>query len=304
MFIDEKGLPLVMEKTFPIISDPEELRRALLRRNCLIHGTFMFRKSILDIVGMYDLNFRFFSDYALLLKISSKFHISNIKRVLYKSRIHPDRNSTRRVNERRAEARDSIKLLFKERNRAILQYLHPSIEEDYRGFRKNNLRILIFELPDIIKMRRDIQHNCIKTLASLGHQIHLIKLRGVFFESLMLESVEEICNQVSQIHPDFMFGVSYIELLSQILTTLKVPQAYLIVDGFSQNITDITKENVSSYCYFFSPIEAYVEKLQRLGFEHVFHLAELTNQEGSCFKVGMKQLIDIIRTQFVNKEKV
>ncbi len=48
--------------------DPEALKRALLKRNVIVHSTVAVRKTAFDALQGYDESFRYALDYALYLK--------------------------------------------------------------------------------------------------------------------------------------------------------------------------------------------------------------------------------------------
>jgi glycosyltransferase involved in cell wall biosynthesis len=72
-------------------------RETLLQGNCMCHGSTMFRRSVFDIIGMYDVSLKWAHDYDLFLRISERFKLAIIPQVLYKLRMHP--NSLSRTSE-------------------------------------------------------------------------------------------------------------------------------------------------------------------------------------------------------------
>jgi glycosyltransferase involved in cell wall biosynthesis len=73
---------------------PEDVQRLLRRgRNCIMHGTVMFRREILRTVGMYEERFPVAQDYEFWLRVSNHFKLTNIGEVLYKIRLHKGRIS-------------------------------------------------------------------------------------------------------------------------------------------------------------------------------------------------------------------
>lgn len=61
-----------------------------LKKNQIIHGSIMLRRSILKKYSGYDELFRYCQDYALWLQMAKMEKISNIQEILYKLRIHGD----------------------------------------------------------------------------------------------------------------------------------------------------------------------------------------------------------------------
>jgi glycosyltransferase involved in cell wall biosynthesis len=88
--------------TIYIKENHEEIRKALLRcRNCIMHGTVMFRREILDEVGLYDEGLRYAVDYEFYLRVSERHKLANIPRVLYKQRVHKGRESVLYASEQK-----------------------------------------------------------------------------------------------------------------------------------------------------------------------------------------------------------
>jgi glycosyltransferase involved in cell wall biosynthesis len=66
----------------------EDCDAALLFLNPLAHPAVMFRRRILEDIGLYDLSFNYDQDYELWARASASHGISNLKNVLLKYRIH------------------------------------------------------------------------------------------------------------------------------------------------------------------------------------------------------------------------
>jgi glycosyltransferase involved in cell wall biosynthesis len=73
---------------------PDEVKDLLRKgRNCIMHGTVMFRREILQTIGMYEERFHVAQDYEFWLRASNHFKLTNIGEVLYKIRFHKERLS-------------------------------------------------------------------------------------------------------------------------------------------------------------------------------------------------------------------
>ena len=59
-----------------------ELKKALIKYNPFFHPSVMMRKSAVENVGPYDESWRFAQDYELWLRISEKYEIANVPKVL------------------------------------------------------------------------------------------------------------------------------------------------------------------------------------------------------------------------------
>lgn len=83
--IDEDGKSITNTE----ISDTSKiLKRSMFIKNNVIHSSVMFRKEVLEDVGLYDEFFVAAEDYELWLRILSKRKIHNLKNVLIQRRIH------------------------------------------------------------------------------------------------------------------------------------------------------------------------------------------------------------------------
>lgn len=84
----------------------EAIRRALPRRNPLIHSTVMLRRSLLDEVGGWDASYPVCQDYALWARLASLTRFANLPEALVVRQRHPGQVSVgRRGEQRLAEAR-------------------------------------------------------------------------------------------------------------------------------------------------------------------------------------------------------
>lgn len=82
-FIDQRGTIFSFWRP-PTTHD--DIRKQLLKGNSFCHGSVMFRKECLETVGYYREQFRYTQDYDLWFRISDKYEVANIERILYKFR--------------------------------------------------------------------------------------------------------------------------------------------------------------------------------------------------------------------------
>lgn len=81
-----------------IIADENKIQN-LYKRNCLIHGSLVFKKEALQKIGGYDEHIRFAQDYDLLLRLADTFSLQSIKIIdecLYKLRRTAQNISTKK----------------------------------------------------------------------------------------------------------------------------------------------------------------------------------------------------------------
>jgi len=62
--------------------------RDFLEKNCLVHGSILARRDVLEDVGGYDEFFRYSQDYELWLRLARTEQLANIPEPLYNLRIH------------------------------------------------------------------------------------------------------------------------------------------------------------------------------------------------------------------------
>lgn len=64
---------------------------AFRKESPLCHGSVMFRRTVLDAVGLYDERYKHAQDYDFFWRIVRKFHIASIPKPLYSYRVHRNR---------------------------------------------------------------------------------------------------------------------------------------------------------------------------------------------------------------------
>jgi len=92
-----------------VVRPPEDdgaLRRALIRRNPMLHSTVTMRRHIVEAVGGYDPRFAVAQDYDLWMRLAGVTRLANLSEALVVRRLLAGRVSVARDTERlRAEAR-------------------------------------------------------------------------------------------------------------------------------------------------------------------------------------------------------
>jgi cellulose synthase/poly-beta-1,6-N-acetylglucosamine synthase-like glycosyltransferase len=96
--IDAEGRPLAREH-FPIALSNEAIQRQLLSQNCICHGSVMFRRSLLALVGPYDETVGPVEDYDLWLRLAEVTELANLDARLYAYRDHDEAVTERRHPE-------------------------------------------------------------------------------------------------------------------------------------------------------------------------------------------------------------
>lgn len=80
------------------VSSPDEMYYTLNFRNCIAHGSVMFRKKIIDVIGNYDDNCAS-EDYQMWHRISKKYILHKIDQPLYIWRKHETSISSVKFNK-------------------------------------------------------------------------------------------------------------------------------------------------------------------------------------------------------------
>ncbi|OGH66454.1 MAG: hypothetical protein A3B90_00390 [Candidatus Magasanikbacteria bacterium RIFCSPHIGHO2_02_FULL_41_13] len=135
--IDEDG-KLLGEKTLALTH--EDIKRKMLFNNQFIHSTLFFRTDVLKSCGGYDEKFKKSQDYELMLRLSARYPLVNLREKLLKFRLHGDSLSW--------TSRDQQKYAIRARWLAITKYKFPFFSGIWHIF----LRVLWMLVPTKIKM--------------------------------------------------------------------------------------------------------------------------------------------------------
>lgn len=102
-----------------------QIKSNLIKANQFYHPTLMIRKNVLDKLGFYDEKFVYSQDYELVLRIASKYPVSNISKPLLDYRV----NSKHSISYDRVKKQAYYALLC--RIKAILNYGYPKLQLIY-----------------------------------------------------------------------------------------------------------------------------------------------------------------------------
>jgi len=78
-------------------SEPQEIRTALLTSNPLVHSSLMYRRTVVERVGLYSHEMTRMQDYDLLLRLALSTEIAMLPEVLTSYRVHLGQHSRRSV---------------------------------------------------------------------------------------------------------------------------------------------------------------------------------------------------------------
>lgn len=78
--IDDDGNELCKRH---LLTDPKEIKTKMQKQNCVFHGSIMFRKKNIQIIGNYRELFKYGQDYDLYLRLCEQKKIANMNELLY-----------------------------------------------------------------------------------------------------------------------------------------------------------------------------------------------------------------------------
>lgn len=113
-------------------------KKSLLKGNRFIHGSVMFRKSVIDERGAYNETLRYSQDYELWLRMSKKYDVRNLTAPLYKLRMHKGSILSRKVEEQQMYAVLARKLAMNEITEQTLLNLQECPSNFYQILNKND----------------------------------------------------------------------------------------------------------------------------------------------------------------------
>lgn len=101
ILIDEIGQPLSIQKGFNNRKyfSHNEIKRSLLRNNLFCHSSVMFRKELINEIGLYNENFRNSEDYEFWIRAASKVECEITDKIFVHYRIWPQTVSQKRREE-------------------------------------------------------------------------------------------------------------------------------------------------------------------------------------------------------------
>ncbi|MFH1998098.1 MAG: glycosyltransferase, partial [Planctomycetota bacterium] len=83
----------------PIPLSPEAIYMELFFNNCLVHGSSMIRKALLDEEGGYNENYEAAQDYELWNRLKNRARFMMLPEILYASRSHPASISRKQLDK-------------------------------------------------------------------------------------------------------------------------------------------------------------------------------------------------------------
>ena len=86
-------------------------KKTILFRNCIAHSTVMYRKELINKVGIYPNNYTYAQDYAFYLKIFRKYKIDILKKFLNKIRYNHKESETIRNEKSNLIINEELKIL-------------------------------------------------------------------------------------------------------------------------------------------------------------------------------------------------
>jgi glycosyltransferase involved in cell wall biosynthesis len=139
LVVDEQGKSIDELAQNNLPTNHKDLIKYHFKTHYVGHGTFFFRRSIIDFTGGYDEDFRFTQDMDFLLRVSERFEIANIPEVLYRWKMCRGNITARKRDLQRRYSYLAInKALLRKAERISETVLHGGILEGilsgyYRG---------------------------------------------------------------------------------------------------------------------------------------------------------------------------
>ena len=96
--IDETGNEIIQRKMFHYYDYPD-VKRNIHKANIFNHSSVVFRKKIIDEVGVYDERYKNSEDYELWLRICSTRKAMILPQTLVEYRLHSNSVSSKRLKE-------------------------------------------------------------------------------------------------------------------------------------------------------------------------------------------------------------
>jgi glycosyltransferase involved in cell wall biosynthesis len=233
MFIDILGKDVKMCREVP--TDSDTIKRDLLESNCFYHGSVMLRKSIIDADLIYDESLQFYQDYDLWLRISEKFNVSNIPKILYKVRRHP-KGVSRNLEPLMIKLREKAAIrLVSKRARLQIRYLLKNVNFKIGGKFKTtgSFKTLIFFVSEK-DPRINIEKRTCKLdqlFRSLGSKTEMVKLNFPYGNiNVSMQSIKSIIGQIINSNPDVISTIGFVDIIGEISNEMKIPYLSFIDD--------------------------------------------------------------------------
>lgn len=109
------GGPFRPRTFFPLESDNDTIQRQLYEGNCLGQGAVMFRRALLDRVGLYDKTVEYCEDYDLWLRMAEITQVAKVPQFLYQYRQHASTRSTLHHGKQMLHMADSLEKALRRR---------------------------------------------------------------------------------------------------------------------------------------------------------------------------------------------
>lgn len=212
------------DKIIKLPESHEDIKLSLLKGNCIVHPSVMFRNQKLkDFSILYDVYKEPAEDFDLWVRLLSIGKLYNLQEVLLNYRVHILQVSQKRESQQINSALET--------RLNVLQYLDCTIEFEERTLLKkliqNNNVIIFNELKEFVVLRdKLISSNSNDFFKSIGFQEYLLSLEKKIFKDYFLKR-------------DKYFPIIFFQYL-------QVKNKF----GFSLNFRDKVKLSIKSVIYF------------------------------------------------------
>jgi len=157
----------------------------LLRRNCLVHGSIMLRRDVLNDVGYYNEDFRLSQDYEFWLRIAKNHKIMNLQEPLYGVRRHGNRVTLSKRPQAELYRLLAVNLARDKVTAEVMEHIRKEGIETYYDYLDRDDRFKFHKTAGMKYARNKcysdaVQH--LEKLAQLAPRSLGIRLRLVYFK--------------------------------------------------------------------------------------------------------------------------
>jgi radical SAM superfamily enzyme YgiQ (UPF0313 family) len=260
----------------------EEIFELLPSRNCLLHGSVMFKRDIIDLVGNYNENFPYAQDYEFWIRISQKFKVANIPKYLYRFRIHHNQIA-------------NVHVIQHEKVRNFINNF--SIRRAYDDSKEYKLSILfIYPNVNVATQSMGVNHGVTSLSAVLRHngfETNLLKIVSEDFKFGVRRAIELSKPDIVAISTTF----NHWELTKKIAKFIKENYSLLIFTGGTHNTaypdSIMETQDIDGICIGEGE-EALLELVEKIwkGEDYYDTLNFWFRKDGEIIKNDLRPLID------------
>jgi len=120
--IDYNGQIIYENQRTPLILEYKDILEYIIRFNPFLHSSVVFKRLVLDTVGLYNEEFKYTQDYEYWIRIMCKYKVVNLEEILVSRRYSENMISVSKEKEQRLYGIKSKLLAIKLLNKSIKEY--------------------------------------------------------------------------------------------------------------------------------------------------------------------------------------